>query len=146
MVERTTSVLFLCTGNSARSILAECLLGRLGQGRFRAHSAGSQPKAAPHPQAIALLRERGYETAHLRSKSWDSFNGADAPAIDVVITVCDAAAGEACPHFAGAPRRLHFSIDDPAAVNGSTADLRAAFEQTYDALERRIEAFMKECE
>jgi arsenate reductase len=143
VAERPTNVLFLCTGNSARSVLAECLLERLGQGRFHAYSAGSHPKPAPHPQAIALLRELGYETSQLRSKSWDEFARADAPALDLVVTVCDAAAGEACPYFPGAPARLHWSIDDPAAVRGSEPELRAAFRRAYDALESRIEALVK---
>jgi arsenate reductase len=137
-------VLFLCTGNSARSLLAECLLERLGQGRFRAFSAGSHPKPAPHPHALALLRERGFATARLRSKSWDEFAGDAAPPIDLVVTVCDAAAGEACPHFPGAPARLHWSIDDPAAARGSEAEIRAAFRRAYDALEARVEALVKE--
>ena len=143
MVERPRNVLFLCTGNSARSLLAECLLERLGHGRFRGYSAGSQPKAAPHPQTLALLRELGYQTAHLRSKSWDEFAAPAAPSIDLVVTVCDAAAGEACPFFAGKPAQLHWSIDDPAAVRGSEAELRAAFRRAYDALEQRIEALVK---
>ena len=143
MAEHEKSVLFLCTGNSARSLLAECQLQRLGHGRFRAYSAGSQPKAAPHPQALALLRELGYATAKLRSKSWDEFVGPGSPAIDLVVTVCDAAAGEACPLFPGSPARLHWNIDDPAAVRGSEAEVRAEFRCAYDALERRIEALVK---
>jgi len=144
VAERATSVLFLCSGNSARSVLAERLLDRLGHGRFHAYSAGSQPKPAPHAQTLALLRARGYETAQLRSKSWDEFAAADAPRIDLVITVCDAAAGQACPFFSGAPARLHWSIEDPAAVTGSPAEVRAAFERAYDELEGRIEALVKE--
>jgi protein-tyrosine-phosphatase len=144
VAERVRSVLFLCTGNSARSLVAECLLDRIGHGRFRAYSAGSQPKAAPHPQTLALLRELGYETARLRSKSWDEFASSGASSIDLVVTVCDAAADAACPFFPGGPARLHWSIDDPAAVTGSAADVRAAFRRAYDALERRIDALVKE--
>ena len=145
MAEHEKGVLFLCTGNSARSLLAECLLQRLGHGRFRAHSAGSQPKAAPHLQTLALLRELGYATAQLRSKSWDEFVGPGSPAIDLVVTVCDAAAGEACPLFPGNPARLHWSIDDPASIRGSEAEVRAEFLRAYDALEWRIGALVKGC-
>jgi protein-tyrosine-phosphatase len=144
VAEHDKSVLFLCTGNSARSLLAECLLQRLGQGRFRAFSAGSQSKPAPHPQTLALLRELGYATEKLRSKSWDEFVGPGSPTIDLVVTVCDSAAGEACPRFPGSPARLHWSIDDPAAVTGSEAEVRAEFLRAYDALERRIEALVKD--
>ncbi len=143
MAEHEKSVLFLCTGNSARSLLAECLLQRLGQGRFRAFSAGSQPKAAPHPQALALLRDKGHATANLRSKSWDEFVGPGSPAIDLVVTLCDAAAAEACPRFPGSPARLHWSIDDPAGATGPEAEVRAEFLRAYDALERRIEALVR---
>ncbi len=146
MAEPVTTVLFLCTGNSARSVMAECLLERLGQGRFRAYSAGSRPKNAPHPQTLALLRERGYDTTHLRSKSWDEFAGEDAPRIDRVVTVCDSAAGEACPHFPGTPQRRHWSVDDPAAATGSPGEVRAAFARAYSDLERRVEALVKELE
>jgi protein-tyrosine-phosphatase len=145
VAEHEKGVLFLCTGNSARSLLAECLLQRLGHGRFRAYSAGSQPKAAPHLQTLALLRELGYATAQLRSKSWDEFVGPGSPAIDLVVTVCDAAAGEACPLFPGNPARLHWSIDDPASIRGSEAEVRAEFLRAYDALEWRIGALVKGC-
>lgn len=138
------SVLFLCTGNSARSLLAECLLERLGRGGFRAYSAGSKPKSAPHPQTLALLRELGYDTARLRSKSWDEFARPGAPPLDLVVTVCDAAAGEACPYFPGTPERLHWSVDDPAGVHGSEAEVRAAFRCAWDELERRVAALVKQ--
>ena len=138
------SVLFLCTGNSARSLLAECLLERLGRGAFRAYSAGSKPKSAPHPQTLALLRELGYDTARLRSKSWDEFARPGAPKLDLVVTVCDAAAGEACPCFSGTPERQHWSIDDPAGVHGSEAERRAAFRRAYDDIERRVAALVTE--
>ena len=144
MPAKPKSVLFLCTGNSARSLLAECLLERLGRGAFRAYSAGSKPKSAPHPQTLALLRELGYDTARLRSKSWDEFARPGAPPLDLVVTVCDAAAGEACPYFPGAPERLHWSVDDPAGVHGSEVEGRAAFRRAYDELERRVAALVRE--
>ncbi len=143
MAEPPKRVLFLCTGNSARSLIAECLLERLGNGRFAACSAGSRPKSAPHPQTLALLRELGYETENLRSKSWDEFAAPRAPSLDLVVTVCAGAAGEACPVFPGAPTRLHWSIDDPAAVHGSEATVRAAFRRTHDELERHIAALVR---
>ena len=133
-------VLFLCTGNSARSILAEALLNRLGEGRWRGFSAGSFPKGAVHPMALELLGERGYPTGGLRSKSWDEFADADGPRFAFVITVCDNAAGETCPAWPGHPAREHWGIADPAAVDG--AGQRAAFEEAYRLLEARIEAFL----
>jgi protein-tyrosine-phosphatase len=136
MAERPASVLFLCTGNSARSILAEALLNRDGGGRFRAFSAGSFPKGAVHPMALELLRDKGFPLAGLRSKSWDEFAGAGAPVLDLVITVCDNAAGETCPVWPGHPARAHWGIADPAAVEGDGQ--RAAFEETYRLLETRI--------
>jgi protein-tyrosine-phosphatase len=129
-------VLFLCTGNSARSILAECLLNRFGEGRFVASSAGSFPKGSVHPQALALLEQLNYPIAGLRSKSWDEFAGAGAPPIDFVITVCDNAAGEVCPIWPGHPVRAHWGIADPAAVE--SADQAFAFADAYDQLSRRI--------
>ena len=137
-MDQPFETLFLCTGNSARSILAECLLGRLGGARFRAHSAGSQPKGAVHPQALGLLAELGYETADLRSKSWDEFAAPTAPALDLVVTVCDSAAQEACPFWPGAPLRASWPVADPAAVTGSDAEQRRAFERAYRELEARI--------
>jgi len=135
--EREFSVLFLCTGNSARSILAEALLSRLGAGRFRAHSAGSHPKGEPHPVALVELRRLGYDTAAFRSKSWDEFAGAGAPPIDLVITVCDDAAGEACPVWPGHPLTVHWSHEDPAAVVEG-AEQRRAFREVYRQLEAKI--------
>jgi protein-tyrosine-phosphatase len=138
----TTRVLFLCTGNSARSILAECLLNRLGHGRFQALSAGSRPTGAVHPLALELLDREGFDTATLRSKSWDEFANAGAAPIDLVVTVCDAAAGEACPLFDGAPIRAHWGIPDPAACTGDDRQKRKAFRKAYRQLERRITEFV----
>ncbi len=135
-------ILVLCTGNSARSILAEALFNRLGQGRVVAYSAGSQPKGEPHPEALRLLALKGYDTARLRSKSWDEFALADAPAIDIVVTVCDNAAAESCPVWPGGPMSVHWGIADPAAVTSSPAQTAAAFAVAYAQLERRIVAFL----
>jgi arsenate reductase len=134
-------VLFLCTGNSARSILAEAILGRLGAGRFRAHSAGSHPKGRVHPMALELLRERGYDTSGLRSKSWDELAGAGAPALDFVFTVCDDAAGETCPVWPGQPVTAHWGVGDPAAFEGPEDEQRRLFRRAYAELERRIGLF-----
>jgi arsenate reductase (thioredoxin) len=130
------NVLFLCTGNSARSILAEALLNRLGEGRFNAYSAGSRPKGAPHPMAVEVLTRHGFSTEGLRSKSWSEFAGAEAPPIDLIITVCDDAAGEACPAWPGRPITAHWGIEDPAAVEGGGQ--RAAFERVLHYLRNRI--------
>jgi len=134
------NVLFLCTGNSARSILAEALLNRLGKGRWKAFSAGSFPKGEVHPMALRLLGERGFRTNHLQSKSWDEFANADSPRIDHVITVCDNAAGETCPIWPGNPAREHWGLVDPAATE--SAGQRTAFEEAYRLLEVRIEDFL----
>jgi len=136
----TLSVLFLCTGNSARSILAEQLLNERGGGRFRAYSAGSHPKGAVNPLALELLRDKGLPTAGLCSKSWDEFALPGAPHVDVVITVCDDAAGEACPVWPGGPVTVHWGIDDPAATTGSDAEKRRAFRRAWRALDDRITA------
>lgn len=135
------NILVLCTGNSARSILLECLLNRLGKGQITAFSAGSQPSGKVHPLSIDLLNAKGVETSHLRSKSWDEFATADAPAVDIVITVCGSAASETCPIWPGAPLRVHWGVEDPAAVTGPQA--RAAFQAAYDILERRAAAFVE---
>lgn len=139
MTPRT--VLFLCTGNSARSILAEATLNHLGRGAFRAYSAGSQPKGEVHPLALALLREQGMPTEGLRSKSWDEFAGPGAPTLDFVFTVCGNAAAEVCPVWTGGPTTAHWGVPDPAAVEGSEAEKRQAFHDAYVALRRRIERF-----
>ena len=141
MAERPYEVLFLCTGNSARSILAECLLARLGGGRFRAHSAGSHPKGSVHPLALRLLRELGQETRGLRSKSWDEFARRGAPPLDFVFTVCDNAAGESCPVWPGQPVTAHWGVEDPAGFAGTEAEQLDAFRRAHVALERRIRLF-----
>jgi protein-tyrosine-phosphatase len=141
MTDRTYNVLFLCTGNSARSILAEAILNRRGQGRFQGHSAGSHPRGAVHPMALELLRERGHQTAGLRSKSWEEFAKPGAPAIDFVFTVCDNAAREACPVWPGRPITAHWGVEDPAAFEGSAGEQRSLFRRVYLEIERRIDLF-----
>lgn len=133
-----TNILVLCTGNSARSILGEAIINRLGEGRFRGYSAGSFPKGQVHPGALRLLERLGYPTDGLRSKSWDEFAGPDAPRIDVVITVCDNAAGEICPIWPGHPVKAHWGLADPAAVDGDNAAVDAAFGAAHRALTARI--------
>jgi protein-tyrosine-phosphatase len=139
--ERSYHVLFLCTGNSARSIMAEAILNKIGTGKFRAHSAGSQPKGRLHPQTIRLLQGLGYDTAGLRSKSWSELAKPGAPALDFVFTVCDNAAGEACPVWPGQPMTAHWGVPDPAEARGSPAEVALAFKDAYRMLHRRIEAF-----
>ncbi len=136
------TVLVLCTGNSARSILGEAVINQLGEGRVRAFSAGSKPKGVPHPGALRLLARRGIDTAAFRSKSWDEFSAPGAPAIDLAITVCGNAAGEACPVFLGSPLKAHWGLPDPADVTGSDAAIDAAFEETWRLLEMRVRAFL----
>ncbi|HYD46107.1 MAG TPA: arsenate reductase ArsC [Phenylobacterium sp.] len=136
------NVLFLCTGNSARSILAEAILNRLGEGTFAAYSAGSHPKGAVHPAALALLQKLGHPTEELRSKSWDEFAQAGAPELHFVFTVCDNAAGEVCPVWPGQPVTAHWGVPDPAAVQGAEAEVAAAFAETYGQLRRRLEPFV----
>ena len=142
MAEKTYNVLFLCTGNSARSILAEAILGRLGRHRFKSYSAGSQPKGEPHPQALKLLESLNYDTARFKSKSWDEFAKPDAPGLDFVFTVCDNAANEVCPVWPGQPMNAHWGVPDPAAVDGSEAEIAAAFAETYRLMNNRITAFV----
>jgi arsenate reductase (thioredoxin) len=142
MSGKSYNVLFLCTANSARSILAEAILNRVGKGRFRAFSAGSQPRGEVNPNSIRLLKSLGYDTSFARSKSWDEFAQADAPRMDFVFTVCDSAAAETCPVWPGQPMSAHWGVPDPAAATGSDAEIGAAFLDTYRMLERRIGAFV----
>lgn len=136
MADPTYNVLFLCSGNSARSILAEALLNRWGQGKFHAFSAGSHPKGAVHPLALDLLRKHGLPTEQLRSKAWDEFAAPGAPRLDFVITVCDRAAAEICPVWPGQPLTAHWGVQDPAAVTGDSA--QRAFRNAFHTLEARI--------
>ena len=139
------NVLFLCTGNSARSILAEAILNRAGNGHFRAFSAGSMPTGVVNPHALSLLRQQGYPTDSFRSKAWDEFareTNPDAPQMQFVFTVCDNAAGEVCPVWPGQPVTAHWGIADPAAVTGSDAEIRVAFADAYRQLSARIDLFI----
>src|SRR6185312_5771994 len=136
------NVLFLCTGNSARSILAEAILNKLGGTRFHAFSAGSHPRGEVNPHALALLLQQGFDITQFRSKSWDEFAAPGAPALDVIVTVCDNAAGEVCPIWPGRPAKLHWGLPDPAAAE--PAEIEAAFAETYRELEDRIQRFLAE--
>jgi protein-tyrosine-phosphatase len=140
--EQPYNVLFLCTGNSARSILAESLLNHLGENHFRGFSAGSFPKGAVHPLALDLLQRLNFPTEGLRSKSWDEFATPSDPSLDFVFTVCDNAAGEVCPIWPGGPMTAHWGIPDPAAVEGAHEEKAAAFQTAFRALEDRIKAFI----
>jgi len=142
MAERPFNVLFLCTGNSARSIIAEAILNQAGQGRFRAYSAGSQPKGRVNPNTIELLQGLGYDTAVFRSKSWDEFAKPGAPRFDFVFTVCDNAAADACPVWPGQPMTAHWGVPDPAEAKGSAAEIGLAFKDTYRMLNQRIGIFL----
>jgi len=142
VADRTYNVLFLCTGNSARSILAEALLDHWGGGRFKAHSAGSFPKGTVHPLTLDLLERLHLSAGGLRSKSWDEFARSDAPLMDFVFTVCDQAAGEVCPVWPGNPVTAHWGIPDPAAVEGTEERRRQAFREAYQRLEARIKLFV----
>ncbi len=141
MAERQLNVLFLCTGNSARSIIAEAILNKLGQGKFRAYSAGSQPKGRVNPNTIQLLEGLGYDTSSFRSKSWSEFAKPGAPPLDFVFTVCDNAAGETCPIWPGQPMTAHWGIPDPAEAKGSEAEIALAFKDAYRMLFQRIGIF-----
>lgn len=142
MTQRIYNVLFLCTGNSARSVLAESALNKHGAGRFRAYSAGSFPKGAINPDAIQLLTRLEYPTQGLRSKSWDEFSGADAPVMDFVFTVCDDAAGETCPIWPGHPVSAHWGVEDPSHVQGTDIERERAFVTALRYLENRIKLFL----
>ena len=143
MSARTMNVLFICTGNSARSILAESILNHpsIGQGRFRAFSAGSHPAGHVQPLALALLAQYHYPTDGLRSKNWDEFSGPSAPQLDFVFTVCDRATGEACPYWPGQPMTAHWGVEDPAAVQGSAEEQRRAYANAFVVLKNRIAMF-----
>ncbi len=136
------NVLFLCTGNSARSIMAEAILNHRGKSMFTAYSAGSHPTGAPRPEALEQLESVGIATNGLRSKSWDEFATPDAPHLDFVFTVCDNAANETCPYWPGHPMTAHWGVPDPAAVKGTPEEIRRAFRDAYVALDRRIELFL----
>lgn len=142
MTDRSYNVLFLCTGNTARSILAESILQKDGQGRFRAFSAGSQPKGTVNPYALRVLEAMDYPSDGFRSKAWDEFAGPGAPVMDFVFTVCDSAAGEACPVWPGQPMTAHWGIEDPAAVEGSDIEKERAFNQAFRFMKNRITAFL----
>ncbi len=139
---RAYNVLFLCTGNSARSVIAEALLNRLGAGKFKAYSAGSMPKGEVHPETLALLKRLNYDTSAFRSKSWDEFAQPGAPPLDFVFTVCDNAAGEVCPIWPGQPMTAHWGIPDPAAATGSHVEIARAFANAYGAMNNRIAVFV----
>jgi arsenate reductase len=141
MAEPVYQVLFLCTGNSARSIIAEAVLSKTGKGKFRAFSAGSQPKGTVNPYTLDLLQRLNYDTAGLRSKSWEEFAKPGAPRFDFIFTVCDNAAGETCPIFPGKPATAHWGIPDPAEAKGTEAEIALAFKEAFRMLSRRIEIF-----
>ncbi len=136
------NILFLCTGNSARSVMAEAIVNRLGQGRFKAYSAGSHPTGRVNPYALELLESLGHPTGELRSKTWDEFAAPGAPQMDFVITVCDNAAGEVCPVWPGQPVTAHWPFRDPAAAEGSEAEMRQVFAEVYGQIHNRVEIFV----
>jgi arsenate reductase len=142
MSDRTYNVLFICTGNSARSIIAEAIMNRSGQGKFRAYSAGSHPKGEVNPNAIKLLKGLNHPTGEFRSKDWQEFADDGAPDLDFVFTVCDQAAGEVCPIWPGQPMSAHWGLADPAAAEGTDAEIAAAFADAYRMLNNRIEIFI----
>lgn len=142
MSHKTYNVLFICTGNSARSIIAEAIMNRIGHPHFKAYSAGSHPAGRVNPLTIEALEERGYDVSGLRSKSWDDFTKAGAPHMDFIFTVCDNAAGETCPLWSGSPVTAHWGFADPAAVEGSYETKRAAFAKTYREITQRLRVFL----
>jgi arsenate reductase (thioredoxin) len=142
MKDDRKNVLFLCTHNSARSIMAECILNRLGQGKFKGYSAGSQPSGQVHPLALTLLKKLNYDTSSLRSKSWEEFAGSDAPQLDFVFTVCDDAANEVCPVWPGQPMTAHWGVPDPSRATGTDAERAFAFADTHRMLNQRIGIFV----
>jgi arsenate reductase (thioredoxin) len=141
VTDRPYNVLFLCTGNSARSIIAEAILNKVGAGTFRGYSAGSHPKGRVHPETLKLLQSLDYDIGGLRSKSWDEFAGPGAPPIDFVFTVCDNAAAETCPYWPGQPMTAHWGVPDPVAATGTLAEMALAFKDTYRMLNQRIGIF-----
>lgn len=141
MTHAPFNVLFLCTGNSARSVIAEAILNKIGAGLFRAYSAGSQPKGQVHPETLSLLGGLGYDTSAFRSKSWSEFAGPGAPEFDFVFTVCDNAAAESCPVWPGQPMTAHWGIPDPAEATGTPAEIALAFKEAYRLMHQRISIF-----
>jgi protein-tyrosine-phosphatase len=141
-VHRPYNVLFLCTGNSARSVMAEAILNRFGAGKFVAYSAGSTPKGEVHPETLALLKRLNYDVSGFRSKSWDEFAKPGAPPLDFVFTVCDNAAGEVCPVWPGQPMTAHWGVPDPPPASGSNIEIARAFANAYGALQNRIAIFV----
>lgn len=141
MSDRIYNVLFLCTGNSARSVIGEAILNKVGAGKFQAYSAGSQPKGRVHPETVKLLQGLGYDTSGFRSKSWAEFAEPGAPQFDFVFTVCDSAAAESCPVWPGQPMTAHWGIPDPADAAGSAAEIAMAFREAYRLLNQRISVF-----
>lgn len=142
MSDKVYNVLFLCTGNSARSIMAEALVSTMGNGRFRGFSAGSKPGGTVNPFAIEQIRQTGYPLDKLRSKSWDEFAAPDAPQMDFIITVCDNAAGEECPYWPGRPMSAHWGFEDPAAATGTDEEKRAVFDKVYRQIRTRMNLFV----
>ena len=142
MSDKVYNVLFLCTANSARSILGEAIINKLGKGRFKGFSAGSQPRGEVNPHSVLLLEKLGHDTSFARSKSWDEFAEDGAEQMDFIFTVCDQAAAETCPIWPGHPATAHWGVPDPAAVEGTEAEIGAAFGDSYRMLERRISAFL----